>query len=82
MVNQLSYKARTMALDVRETNAKRRDGDFEKQTVYMVAAPPLGWTGRQSETTANPIRISRNDVGEVQNAAGQPYYQPGKRKKK
>lgn len=79
---QTSSSYPSMYTDVRETNAKMRDGDFEKQTVYMVAAPPLGWTGRWNETTANPMRISRNGVGEVQNAVGQPYYQPGKRKKR
>jgi RHS repeat-associated protein len=79
---QTSSSYPSMYTDVRETNAKMRDGNFEKQTVYMVAAPPLGWKGRWSETTANPMRISRNGKGEAQNAVGQPYYQPGKKKRR
>lgn len=79
---QTSSSYPSMYTDVRETNSKMRDGNFEKQTVYMVAAPPLGWTGRWNETTANPMRISRNGVGEAQNSVGQPYYQPGKKKRR
>jgi RHS repeat-associated protein len=79
---QTSSSYPSMYTDVRENNAKMIDGNFEKQAVYMVAAGSLGIYGRYfpTSTPANPMRISRNGVGEVQNAVGQPYYQPGKKK--
>jgi RHS repeat-associated protein len=79
---QTSSSYPSMYTNVRETNAKMRDGNFEKQTVYMVAAPPLGLFGRWNTTTANPMRISRNGIGVTQNASGQPIYQPGKQQKR
>jgi hypothetical protein len=79
---QTSSSYPSMYTDVRENNAKMLDGNFEKQAVYMVAAGSLDIYGRYfpTSTPANPMRISRNGVGEVQNAVGQPYYQPGKKK--
>ncbi len=77
---QTSSSYPSMYTNVRETNAKMRDGNYEKQTTYMVAAVPLGLNGRWNTTSANPMRISLNGVGTTRNATGQFIYQPGKRK--
>jgi RHS repeat-associated protein len=74
----------SMYTDVRESTSAMRDGYFNHPT-YMVAAPPLKKVadrifGQYAPTTANPMRISRNGKGEIRNAVGQPYYQPGRKK--
>ena len=76
----------SMYTDVRESTSEMRDGQFNHPT-YMVAAPPLKIVadrifGQYAPTTANPMRISRNGKGDTRNAVGQPYYQPGRKKKR
>ena len=46
--------------NVRETNAEMRAGNFDHQRTYMVAADPLGLTGRWSSTPAKPMIVSKN----------------------
>lgn len=80
---QTSSSYPSMYSDVRENNKKMINGSFTTPT-YMVAAGSLGLYGRYFPTTtdANPMRISRNGVGSAYNEIGQPYYQPGRKKKR
>jgi RHS repeat-associated protein len=74
---QTSSSYPSMYTNVRQTNERMRDGDFEKQTIYMVSAPPLGWNGRKGITRANSMRVSRNGIGAASSSNGTPIYQPG-----
>jgi len=77
---QTSSSYPSLYTNVRETNAAMRDGNFNGQVTYMVAAPPLGLTGRWTTDTANPMRISKNGKGVSYDNNGKPIYQKGRKK--
>ncbi|WP_312922447.1 RHS repeat-associated core domain-containing protein [Empedobacter brevis] len=61
--------------NVRETNSRMREGDFNKLNVYMVSGPPLGLTGRWLTNYANQMNIYKNGK-KVESS-----FQPGTQKK-
>ena len=61
--------------NVRETNSRMREGDFNKLNVYMVSGPPLGLTGRWLTNYANQMNIYKNGK-KVKSS-----FQPGTQKK-
>ena len=64
-------------VNVRETNAKMREGNFTGQSTYMVAADGLGLTGRWTTDQARPMSVSVN--GKMKPIGSK--YQKGKKKK-
>ncbi len=71
--------------DVRQTTAAIADGNHSTPTYLVGARSFTLWeraTGNYATVAANPMRISRNGVGAAYNEIGQPYYQPGRKKKR
>jgi RHS repeat-associated protein len=79
VIGQSSSSYPSIYSDYRETTSDMRNGNFSRQSTYMVAAPPLGTLGSWQSTPANPIRVSRNGRGTT-NSNGNPIYQKGKKK--